>query len=66
LKAARSENLQIEEPVCCGYSAAFNFHPTLAGMLGTSLIRHQVVQVECGLFALDMQSRLPLQKAEAA
>ena len=44
-KAACSEDLQIEEPVACGYSAAFSFHATLTGMLGATLIGHQVVQV---------------------
>jgi len=44
-KAARGEDVQIEEPVCCGYSPAFHFHPTLTGMLGSTLIRYQVVQV---------------------
>jgi hypothetical protein len=29
----------------CRDSPAFDFHPTLPGMLGTTLIRHQVVQV---------------------
>jgi hypothetical protein len=29
----------------CRDSPAFDFHPTLSGMLGTTLIRHQVVQV---------------------
>ena len=37
--------LQIEEPVACGYSAAFGFHVTLTGTLGATLIGHQVVQV---------------------
>ena len=44
-KAARSEDLQIEEPVCCGYLSTFHFHATLPGMLGASLIRDQVVEV---------------------
>jgi hypothetical protein len=44
-KAACSEDLQIEEPVACGYSAAFGFHATLTGTLGATLIGHQVVQV---------------------
>ena len=44
-KASRREDLEIEEPVRGGYSAAFHFHPTLPGMLGATLIRHQVVQV---------------------
>jgi hypothetical protein len=44
-KASRREDLEIEEPVSGGYLAAFHFHPTLTGMLGATLIRHQVVQV---------------------
>jgi hypothetical protein len=44
-KASRREDLEIEEPVSGGYSAAFHFHPTLTRMLGAPLIRHQVVQV---------------------
>jgi hypothetical protein len=37
--------LEIEEPVLCWHFPAFDFHATLAGMLGPTLIRHQVVQV---------------------
>jgi transposase len=44
-KASGGEDLQIEEPVCGGYSAAFHFHATLAGMLGPTLIRDEIVQV---------------------
>ena len=44
-KASRREDLEIEEPVRGGYSAAFHRHPTLTRMLGATLIRHQVVQV---------------------
>src|SRR5262249_31331095 len=44
-KAARGENLQIEEPLACRYASAFDFHPTLARVLGPTLIRYQVVQV---------------------
>ena len=44
-KASGGEDLQIEEPVCCGYSSAFHFHATLPGMLGATLIRDEVVQV---------------------
>jgi hypothetical protein len=43
-KVACSEDLQIEEPVARGYSAAF-FHATLTGTLGATLIGPQVVQV---------------------
>src|SRR5262249_1418523 len=44
-KAARAEDFQVEHPVGCGYAPAFRFHPTLPGMLGSTLIGHQVVQV---------------------
>jgi hypothetical protein len=37
-KASRHEDLQVEEPVSCEYSAAFHFHATLAGMLSPTLI----------------------------
>jgi hypothetical protein len=37
--------LPIAHPVWCGYSPAFHFHATLAGVLGPTLIRYQVVQV---------------------
>ena len=45
LISSRREDLQIEEPVCCGYSSAFHFHATLAGVLGSALLRDEVVQV---------------------
>jgi len=41
--------LQIEHPVCGGQSPAFHFHPTLACVQGTALVRNQVVQVRQGL-----------------
>ena len=44
-KATRGEDLQVEHPVWCGDSSAFDFHPTLAGVLGSTLIRDEVVQV---------------------
>jgi hypothetical protein len=44
-KAARGEDLQIEHPVSCGDSPAFHFHATLTGVLGSALIRDEVVQV---------------------
>jgi hypothetical protein len=44
-EAARGEDLQIEEPVCGGYSSAFHFHAALPRMLGPALIWYQVVQV---------------------
>jgi hypothetical protein len=45
IESLQREDLEIEEPVSGGYSAAFHFHPTLTRMLGATLIRHQVVQV---------------------
>ena len=45
LQASRCKDLEIEQPVVCRDFTAFHLHPTLAGMLGTALIRHQVVQV---------------------
>src|ERR1043166_1773152 len=44
-KASRRENLQVEEPVSCRDCASFDFHPTLPGMLGATLIWDQVVQM---------------------
>lgn len=44
-KPSRGEDLQIEEPVACWYTPAFHFHPTLPSMLGSTLIRDQVVEV---------------------
>src|SRR5262249_9570193 len=37
-KASGGEDLQVEEPVTCGDGASLNFHATLAGMLGSTLI----------------------------
>jgi hypothetical protein len=37
--------LEIEEPVACRHFSAFDFHPTLPGMLGSMLIRDEVGQV---------------------
>jgi len=44
-KAARSEDLQVEHPIRCGYSPPFDFHPTLPRMHSSPWIRDQVVQV---------------------
>ena len=44
-KAPGGEDLEIEEPVSCGDCSSFHFDATLAGMLGSTLIRHQVIQV---------------------
>src|SRR5215813_3065552 len=45
LIASGSEDLQVEHPVCGGQSPAFHFHPTLARVQGSALVRDQVVQV---------------------
>jgi len=37
--------LQVEHPIRSGYVAAFHFYPTLPGMLGSTLIWDEVVQV---------------------
>jgi hypothetical protein len=37
--------LDIEEPVACRYSSAFDFHAALPGMLGATLIQDEVVQM---------------------
>jgi hypothetical protein len=42
-KASRGEDLQVEEPVSRWDCSAFHFHPTVAGMLRSTLIRDQVV-----------------------
>src|SRR5215468_2233085 len=39
-KASRREDLQVEEPVSCWDCASFDFHPTLASVLGSTLIGH--------------------------
>jgi hypothetical protein len=44
-KASRREDLEIEQPVTCRDAASFDFHPTLASVLGAALIGHQVVQM---------------------
>jgi hypothetical protein len=44
-KASRREDLEIEQPVACWDFSSFHFHPTLASMLGATLIRYQVVEV---------------------
>src|SRR5262249_27651637 len=36
-KAARGEDVDIEEPVACRYASAFHFHTTLPSMLGSML-----------------------------
>ena len=42
-KAARGEDLDIEEPVACRYASAFHFHTTLPDMLGSMLIRDEII-----------------------
>ena len=42
-KASGSENLEVEEPVACWDRSAFHCHPTLAGLLGPTLVGDQVV-----------------------
>ena len=37
--------MEIEEPVVCGDCSSFDFYPTLAGMLGATLVGDQVVQM---------------------
>jgi hypothetical protein len=44
-KASRGEDLELEEPVCSGYSSAFHVYATLPGMLSPTLIRDEVVQM---------------------
>src|SRR5712691_2912422 len=39
------QNLEIEEPILCWDFPSLDFHPALPGMLSTTLIRHQVVQM---------------------
>src|SRR5438132_9460080 len=44
-KAARGEDLQVEHPVWCRYSRACHFHAALAGMLSSTLIGDEVIEV---------------------
>src|SRR5262249_29870772 len=44
-KASRCEDLQGEEPSSGWDGSAFDFHPTLPGMLSPTLIGHQGVQM---------------------
>ena len=44
-KAPGGEDLEIQEPILRGDFATFHFYPTLPGMLGSTLIRDQVVEV---------------------
>src|SRR5215510_16223706 len=45
VKSPGGEDLEIQEPIPRGDCAAFHFDPTLPGMLGSTLIRDQVVEV---------------------
>src|SRR2546422_4997144 len=45
-KAPGCQDLDIEEPVLSRYASAFHFHPTLAGMLGSTLIGVTVQSVQ--------------------
>jgi len=42
-KASGGEDLQVEKPVSCWDCASFYLHATVAGMLGPTLIRDEVV-----------------------
>ena len=42
-KAPGGEDLEIQEPIPRGDCATFHFDPTLPGMLGATLIGHQVI-----------------------
>src|SRR5262245_29873822 len=44
-KASRGEDLEIEQPVSCWDCSSFDFHSTVASMLGAALIRDGVVQM---------------------
>jgi hypothetical protein len=37
--------LEIEQPVACWDFSSFDFHTTLPGMLGATLVGHQIVQM---------------------
>jgi hypothetical protein len=37
--------VQIEHPVACWDCSTLHFDPTLTGVLGASLIRHQIVEM---------------------
>src|SRR5215510_7105302 len=43
--AARRQDLQVEHPVRCRDAAAFHFHPTPTRILGSPLVRNQVVEM---------------------
>src|SRR5215470_3038075 len=44
-KPSGGEDLEVEEPVTCRYLPAFHLHPTLPGMLSSTLIGYQVIEV---------------------
>jgi hypothetical protein len=60
LIASGREDLQVEHPVCGGQSPAFHFHPTLARVQGSALVRNQVVggvSIELITFTLLSESQ---------
>ena len=62
LITSRGEDLEIEEPVLCRDSASFDFHATLAGVLGPTLVGDEIVQVgepdkKCLLTPMGMMER---------
>jgi hypothetical protein len=44
-KASGGKDLEIEQPVSCWDCSSFDFHATLPGMYGPTLIRDKVIQV---------------------
>jgi hypothetical protein len=44
-KSSGGEDLQIEEPILGGDCVSFRFHSSLSGMLSTTLVGHEVVQM---------------------
>ena len=43
-EATRSQDLQVAEPIICGQLATLNFNTTFPSILGTPLVRYQVIQ----------------------
>jgi hypothetical protein len=62
--------LAIEAPLSCGDGAAFDFHPTRPGMLGTTVVGHQGVPMcqpaqtrlwaACGMMESFHHGQLPV------
>src|SRR5215831_14705285 len=44
-KTSGGKDLEIEQPVSCWDGSSFDFHATLPGMYGPTLIRDKVIQV---------------------